>query len=116
MTYIPHLSEVLEILRPNTTYSIDETADRQVVWYSENNELPYPAESELLAKSAEIPNILALKYLRTRRNQLLAETDFYANSDVTMSDAMRTYRQALRDLPANTTDPSNPSWPTKPSA
>jgi len=52
--------------------------------------------------------------LRQQRNQLLAETDWTANSDVTMSDEMRTYRQALRDLPANTADPANPSWPTKP--
>ena len=37
--------------------------------------------------------------LRARRNQLLAETDFYALSDVTMSDDMKTYRQDLRDLP-----------------
>ena len=42
----------------------------------------------------------ALATLRARRNQLLAETDFYGNSDVTMSDDMTTYRQALRDLPA----------------
>ena len=38
-----------------------------------------------------------------------------ANSDVTMSDAWKTYRQALRDLPSNTSDPANPTWPTKPS-
>ena len=50
------------------------------------------------------------------RDLLLAETDWTANSDVTMSDEMRTYRQALRDLPANTTDPANPVWPTKPEA
>ena len=56
-----------------------------------------------------------LEILRIKRNQLLAETDFYALSDVTMSDAMKTYRQALRDLPANTSDPSNPTYPTKPS-
>ena len=37
--------------------------------------------------------------LRSGRNQLLAETDFYALSDVTMSDDMKTYRQELRDLP-----------------
>jgi len=40
----------------------------------------------------------ALSKLRNVRNKLLAETDFYGNSDVTMSDAMTTYRQALRDL------------------
>jgi hypothetical protein len=37
--------------------------------------------------------------LRSRRNRLLAETDYYALSDVTMSDDMKTYRQNLRDLP-----------------
>ena len=56
-----------------------------------------------------------LKVLRNKRNQLLTETDFYALSDVTMSDEMKTYRQALRDLPANTADPKNPTYPTKPS-
>ena len=35
--------------------------------------------------------------LRTQRNNLLAKTDWTANSDVTMSDAMKTYRQQLRD-------------------
>jgi len=41
---------------------------------------------------------IELQILRTERNALLAETDFYANSDVTMSDDMKTYRQALRDI------------------
>ena len=39
----------------------------------------------------------ALDALRTQRNILLGKTDWTANSDVTMSDAMRTYRQQLRD-------------------
>ena len=56
----------------------------------------------------------ALVRLRTKRNQLLAETDYLALSDVTLSPDMTTYRQALRDLPANVTDPANPVWPTKP--
>lgn len=59
----------------------------------------------------------ALENLRLQRNNLLAETDFYANSDVTMSDAMRTYRQALRDLTngLTTLDEVNAvSFPTKP--
>ena len=55
--------------------------------------------------------------LRAKRNQLLAETDFYALSDVTMSSDMETYRQNLRDLPdgkdtvAKCTDAT---FPTKP--
>jgi|TARA_B100001094_G_scaffold127383_1_gene123344 hypothetical protein len=40
----------------------------------------------------------ALSGLRDRRNNLLAETDWMANSDVTMSEAIRTYRQDLRDI------------------
>ncbi len=55
--------------------------------------------------------------LRSKRNRLLAETDFYALSDVTLSDDMKTYRQDLRDLPAgkDTVDKcNNATWPTKP--
>jgi hypothetical protein len=55
--------------------------------------------------------------LRSRRNRLLAETDFYALSDVTMSDDMKTYRQELRDLPAgkDTVEKcDNATFPTKP--
>ena len=55
--------------------------------------------------------------LRSRRNQLLAETDYYALSDVTMSDEMKKYRQDLRDLPAgkDTVEKcENATWPTKP--
>ena len=51
---------------------------------------------------------------RTKRNALLAETDFYALSDVTMSAEMTTYRQALRDVPEQTDFPGTINWPTKP--
>lgn len=57
---------------------------------------------------------LQLEQLRQRRNQLLAETDYLALADSTLTDEMRSYRQALRDLPANTVDPANPVWPVKP--
>lgn len=54
---------------------------------------------------------------RVKRDGLLAETDFYALSDVTMSDAMTIYRQALRDITShkNWPDLSESDWPTKPS-
>tara|TARA_R110000782_G_scaffold147410_1_gene240215 strand:+ start:533 stop:814 length:282 start_codon:yes stop_codon:yes gene_type:complete len=59
----------------------------------------------------------ALEKLREKRNSLLIETDWLANSDVTMSSAMTTYRQALRDLP-NGKDTvvkcENATFPTKP--
>ena len=59
----------------------------------------------------------ALATLRDRRNRLLAETDFYALSDVTLSDDMTTYRQALRDLPSGKDTVQkceDATWPTKP--
>ena len=52
--------------------------------------------------------------LRAERNKRLVETDFHAMSDTTLADNMKTYRQTLRDLPANTADPASPSWPSKP--
>ena len=52
--------------------------------------------------------------LRTERNSLLTETDFYGNSDVTMSEAMTTYRQALRDITDSATSLDDVTWPTKP--
>ena len=58
-----------------------------------------------------------LEELRTRRNRLLAETDYLALSDVTLSDNMKTYRQALRDLPSgkDTVEKcEDATWPTKP--
>ena len=60
----------------------------------------------------------ALAQLRTTRNQLLAETDYLALSDTTLSSDMTTYRQALRDLPSgkDTVEKcENATWPTKPS-
>lgn len=55
--------------------------------------------------------------VRAERDRLLAETDFYALSDVTMSAEMTTYRQALRDITAHANFPNDledSDWPTKP--
>ena len=71
------------------------------------------AEEEAYTRDV-LPGVL-MNQIRVKRNQLLAETDYLALSDATLSEEMRTYRQALRDLPANTSDPANPTWPVKPS-
>ena len=55
--------------------------------------------------------------LRFKRDNLLAATDFYALSDVTMSDDMKTYRQNLRDLPSGKDTVAKcegATFPTKP--
>ena len=59
----------------------------------------------------------ALEELRSKRNRLLAETDYLALSDSTLTDNMKTYRQALRDLPSGKDTVAkceNATWPTKP--
>ena len=56
--------------------------------------------------------------LRKQRDKLLAETDYMALGDVTLSDAWKTYRQALRDITDTTPSDdalSNITFPTKPS-
>ena len=56
--------------------------------------------------------------VRAERNRLLADTDYFALSDVTLADNMKTYRQQLRDLTSglDTVDKvNNVTWPTKPS-
>ena len=61
----------------------------------------------------------AIANLRTDRSRLLADTDFYALSDVTLSADMTTYRQDLRDLPTGLTTEAQVkavTWPTKPAA
>ena len=52
--------------------------------------------------------------IREHRNSLLTETDWMANSDVTMSDEWKTYRQELRDIPASNTVYEDVTWPPKP--
>ena len=80
-------------------------------------------QSLIDAAAIEVAAEQALKALRTRRNQLLAETDWVTlkaiddSNDglgIQLPQVWMDYRQALRDLPANTSDPANPIWPIKP--
>ena len=57
----------------------------------------------------------SMNALRFERNLKLAETDWMAGSDLTISDAWKTYRQALRDIPTASGWPHTHTWPTKPS-
>ena len=66
--------------------------------------------------TAKDARVLAEKWANVRRDRdrRLAETDFHALSDGTLADNMKTYRQALRDVPEDNADPDSISWPTKP--
>jgi len=56
----------------------------------------------------------AAQEVRTKRDSLLAETDWHGMSDVTMSTEMATYRQALRDISNQAGFPNEVNWPDKP--
>lgn len=79
---------------------------------------PIPKETLILMSQNE-SNDLNMANLRDKRNILLDQTDKYMTVDYShatteVKQAWLDYRQALRDLPANTEDPVNPVWPTRP--
>jgi 4-amino-4-deoxy-L-arabinose transferase-like glycosyltransferase len=78
-----------------------------IVW---DREEPVPTDEQLEAAFV----IWNWDAVRTQRNELLAETDFYALTDVPMSADMTTYRQALRDVPASVENSEDVVWPEKP--
>ena len=97
-----------------STYTWNDVGD----W---NNKILTQEEKQIIADEwnawEQTAPTRALAVLREKRTRLLAETDFYALSDVTLSDDMTTYRQALRDLPSGKDTVSkceNATWPTKP--
>ena len=78
------------------------------------------------AEKKKLVDAEPMRLLRLERNRLLAESDWMANSDVTMPDEWKTYRQQLRDFPASpkinpqlrddgSLNMTSVSWPTKPS-
>ena len=95
----------------NTAIESDDTSKWGVTW------------KQVSDKMTAIDAAAPMKELRLQRNAKLAETDFHALSDVTMADNMKTYRQALRDLPASSDGKNatlkdgvleNVKWPLKP--
>ena len=70
--------------------------------------------SQVSAKMTELQNAEPMRLLRKERDRLLAETDWWAGSDRTMTQAQTDYRQALRDITDNATSLDDVTWPTKP--
>ena len=86
-------TKAVNALAPNAIWSAKD--NKIIEWKSENIE--QPSQEAIDAKVAEFDKEIPLNFLRLKRNILLAKTDWTANSDVTMSDEMKTYRQQLRD-------------------
>jgi len=100
---------------PPDSYSFGETWES--IKFPEGYEKPPKEEFE--AKLQELIDAQPWKELREERNKRIARTDYlaipdYPHATEEVKQAWLDYRQALRDLPANTTDPSNPAWPVAP--
>jgi len=70
--------------------------------------------SAVSAKKDELVAAEPMRLLREERNRRLAETDWWASSDLTMTAEQTTYRQALRDITDSATSLDDVTWPTKP--
>ena len=109
-----NFSEALQSLCPGARWSIlGAEVYENITWLDED--VQQPSEQEILDEQVRLSNLDDWNNLRLERTNLLSQTDYLALADATLTDEMRAYRQALRDLPANTADPANPVWPVKPS-
>ena len=96
--------------------SVEKDEDPESETYGEVIKTNYKMSHFSGDDTAKDARLLAEKWkdVRRDRNRKLEETDYLALKDNTLSTAMKTYRQALRDVPTQT-DPDNITWPSKPS-
>jgi hypothetical protein len=80
----------------------DNSSDWGVTWDEVNKKLQDLTAAE------------PMKELRAERDRLIAATDWWASSDLTMTDAQKSYRQALRDITKDYDSLDDVKWPTKP--
>ena len=108
-------------LKPSAEFSWIGTDYSGLTWLDSGSA---PTESEIDAEVTRLNNLEPMKLLRQERNKRLAACDWRASSDLTLSDAWKTYRQSLRDLPAGASpkldtdgnlDMTSVTFPTEPS-
>ena len=125
------LPKTLEILKPGAQWVIQAASAADVTYASldwKDESQTKPTETEVNNKLSELNNAEPLRLLRVERDKRLTESDWVVTKATetggTVSDAWKTYRQALRDLPASASpkldsfyelDLTSVTWPTKPS-
>ena len=125
------LPRTLEILKPGAQWVIQAASADDVTYASldwKDEIQTKPTETELYNKLSELNNAEPLRLLRVERDKRLTESDWVVTKATetggAVSDAWKTYRQALRDLPASASpkldslyelDLTSVTWPTKPS-
>ena len=102
--------------KAEVTVDGDDINTCEITW--DNGTTPI-SKADIEAQFTAVEFDMAMEDLRTKRNKLLADTDYLALSDQTLSDDMRTYRQSLRDITNGLTTKAQVdavTWPTKPGA
>ncbi len=113
--------EAIQSLKPNKEWSWIGTDYSGLQWLDSGTA---PTEAEIDAEVTRLNNAEPMRLLRLERDKRLSSCDWRASSDLTISDSWKTYRQALRDLPASASpsldsngnlDLTSVTWPTEPS-
>ena len=116
------ITHALQSLKPGVEWTLLGEDYTGLTWLSSEQQ---PTKQEIFDKIAELDAAEPMRLLRIERDKKIAQTDWRASSDLTLTDAWKTYRQALRDLPASATpkldsnshelDLTSVTWPTEPS-
>ena len=107
------MTRALRNLRPESQYTIFDDGNFTIQW--DSTDVTQPTTTELETEMESIRLAIPMERLREKRNALISETDWWANSDVTLTEERRAYRQALRDITNTYSSLDDVVWPTKPS-
>ena len=116
-----NIIHALQALKPGAEWTLRGSDYSGLEWLDSSQ--TKPTETEVNSKISELDNAEAMRLLRIERDIRIAKTDWRASSDLTLSDAWKTYRQALRDITTQTPklgsdyelDLTSITWPTEPS-
>lgn len=112
----PSIIQAIQSIIPGAICAVHNEDLNSIDWMMDDVE--QPSISDIETKLNELKVEYSMKLLRYKRDLLLAEVDWVTirsyNQGVAVPNEWVDYCQALRDLPANTEDPENPVWPTKP--
>ena len=95
------ITSALLALKPRAEWTLRGNDYSGLEWLDSSQ--TQPTETEVNSKISELDNAEAMRLLRVERDIRIAKTDWRASSDLTLSDAWKTYRQALRDITTQTT-------------
>ena len=115
------IAEAVAALKPGATWSLNGDDYSGLTWL--DSKQTQPTETEVNSKIKVLEDAEPMRLLRIERDARIAKTDWRASSDLTLTDAWKTYRQALRDITTQTPklgsdyelDLTSVTWPTEPS-